>query len=82
MGSIEGIYQQMVGNPNDVRFTDLCKICTHYFGQPRQTDGHHIYKMPWQGDPRINIQNDKGKAKGYQVRQAIRAIKAIRKLRE
>jgi hypothetical protein len=27
-----------------------------------------------QGDPRINIQNDKGKAKAYQVRQVLMAI--------
>jgi hypothetical protein len=64
----------MEGNPRDVRFTDLCKICDYYFGEPRQKSGHHIYKMPWRGDPRVNIQDDKGKAKAYQVRQVIRAI--------
>jgi len=26
------------------------------------------------GDPRINIQNDKGKAKAYQVKQVLAAI--------
>jgi hypothetical protein len=26
------------------------------------------------GDPRVNIQNDKGKAKAYQVRQVLAAI--------
>jgi hypothetical protein len=30
--------------------------------------------MPWPGDPRVNIQNDRGKAKPYQVRQALAAI--------
>ncbi len=29
---------------------------------------------PWQGDPRINIQNHKGMAKAYQVRQVLKAI--------
>lgn len=29
---------------------------------------------PWPGDPRVNIQNDKGKAKAYQVRQVLAAI--------
>jgi hypothetical protein len=34
-----------------------------------------IYKMPWQGDPRINLQKgDGGKAKEYQVKQLIKAI--------
>jgi hypothetical protein len=30
--------------------------------------------MPWPGDPRVNIQNDKGTAKAYQVRQVLKAI--------
>ena len=59
----------------DVRFSDLSKVCIYYFGQARQKDGsHHIYKTPWQGDPRINIQNNKGKAKAYQVKQVLLAI--------
>ncbi len=65
-------------NPKDVRFTDLCMVCDYYFGKPRQkSTSHRIYKMPWQGDPRVNIQNDKGKAKSYQVRQVLRAIEKL-----
>ena len=30
-----------------------------------------VFKTPWQGDPRVNIQNAKGKAKVYQVRQVL-----------
>lgn len=33
-----------------------------------------VYRMPWPGGPRVNVQNDKGKAKAYQVRQVIKAI--------
>jgi len=35
---------------------------------------HASFKTPWLGDPRVNIQNAKGKAKPYQVRQVLRAI--------
>ncbi len=77
MGSIENIVQQMGRNPKDVRFVDLCKVCDYYLGEPRLKSGHHIYKMPWQGDPRINIQNDRGKGKDYQVRQVLKAIKKL-----
>ncbi|MCX5993979.1 MAG: toxin HicA [Chloroflexi bacterium] len=74
-GSIEKIIRQMQGNPQSVGFSDLCKVCRYYFGKPRQeASSHHIYKTPWQGDPRINIQNDKGKAKAYQVGQVLKAI--------
>lgn len=74
MGSIEEITKQMRDNPKDVRFSDLCKVCDSYFGEARTTGSHIIYKTPWQGDPRINIQNDNGKAKAYQVRQVLKAI--------
>ena len=33
-----------------------------------------MYKTPWAGDPRVNVQNSKGKAKAYQVRQVLMAI--------
>ena len=77
MGSIENIIQQMMRNPKGVRFTDLCKVCDYYFGEARLKSGHHIYKTPWQGDPRINIQNRKGKANAYQVKQVHMAIEKL-----
>jgi len=75
MAKREDILVQMKNNPADVRFSDLSKVCIHYIGQARQKDGsHHVYKTPWKGDPRINIQNQKGKAKAYQVKQVLLAI--------
>lgn len=69
------ILTQMRQNPPGVRFNDLCKVCDAYFGEPRQSTGsHRIYKTPWPGDPRVNIQNEKGKAKAYQVHQVLQAI--------
>jgi len=65
-------------NPKGVRFSDLRKVCDHYFGSPRQAGTSHcIYKTPWPGNPRVNIQNDKGKAKAYQVRQVLLAIELL-----
>jgi len=62
-------------NPKGIKYSSLCRICDYYFGEPRQKSGsHRIYKMPWQGDPRINIQDDHGLAKSYQVRQVLRAL--------
>ena len=61
--------------PRNVRFADLCRVCDFYFGRPRQHGtSHRVYRTPWPGDPRVNIQNDRGKAKAYQVRQVLRAI--------
>ncbi|MCW5206520.1 toxin HicA [Desulfobulbus sp. F5] len=70
--------KQFRNNPKDVKFADLCKVCEHYFGQPRQSGSSHtVYKTPWQGDPRVNIQNDKGKAKAYQVKQVLKAVERL-----
>ncbi len=78
MSKLNDLLVRMRQNPRDVRFNDLCRICDHYFGEPRQLGGsHRIYKTPWQGDPRINIQNDKGKAKAYQVKQVLLAIEKL-----
>lgn len=78
MAKIDGIISQMGANPKDVRFLDLCKVCEHYFGESRQGgSSHRIYKTPWHGDPRVNIQNHKGKAKAYQVKQVLLAIERL-----
>lgn len=69
------LIKKVKNNPQKVRFSDLCKMCQHFFGDPRQNGtSHRIYKTPWIGDPRINIQNNKGKAKPYQVKQVLEAI--------
>lgn len=69
-------------NPEDVKFADLCKICDYFFGEARQkATSHRIYKTPWIGDPRINIQKRKdGKSKAYQVRQVLAAINKLKDL--
>ena len=61
--------------PGNVSFKDFKKVCVSYFGKPRQDGSSHaVFKTPWPGDPRVNIQNAKGKAKPYQVRQVLQAI--------
>ncbi|MBE3126374.1 MAG: toxin HicA [Acidobacteria bacterium] len=68
----------------NVRFEDLCRVCEHYFGKPRQQRGsHRIYRMPLAGDPRINIQKDNnGMAKAYQVKQVLAAINRLEREHE
>ena len=78
MDSINEVIKSLESSPNNVRFTELCRICDYYFGEARQKGtSHRIYKMPWQGDPRINIQEKNGKGKSYQVRQVIKALKRL-----
>jgi hypothetical protein len=72
---VADIVARMRRNPKGLRFAYLSKVCDHYFGKPRQSgSSHRVYRTPWAGDPRVNIQNAKGKAKPYQVRQVLLAI--------
>ncbi|MFZ5910697.1 MAG: toxin HicA [Chloroflexota bacterium] len=83
MAKVEDILAEMRCNPKGIRFQDLCKVCDFLFGEARQkSSSHRIYKTPWHGDPRINIQDDKGMAKAYQVRQVLKAIERLEAQRD
>jgi len=78
MPKITDLIAEMKRTPKGIRFQDRCKVCEYYFGEARQTgSSHRVYKTPWLGDPRVNIQNDKGMAKAYQVRQVLKAIERL-----
>ena len=78
MEGISEVLRSLRRNPQGVRFNDLARICDRYFGEPRQSgSSHRVYRMPWPGDPRVNIQNDRGMAKSYQVRQVIKALEKL-----
>ncbi|AHC26606.1 MULTISPECIES: hypothetical protein [Mycobacteriaceae] len=75
MASVEKIEAKMRESANNVAYNDLLKVCTHHFGTPRQQNSSHaVFKTPWPGDPRVNIQNKNGQAKPYQVKQVLEAI--------
>jgi hypothetical protein len=79
MASSQKILDRMRREPTNIKFAELLKVCEEVFGKPRQSGSSHIiFKMPWPGDPRVDIQNDKGKAKAYQVRQVLLAIDKIK----
>jgi len=68
----------MKKSPANVRFVDALKVCEAYFGTPRIHGSHHVFKTPWRGDPRLNLQKDGNKAKRYQVMQILRALDQLR----
>lgn len=75
--SIEKIEKKARRSSRSLTFTEACDLAEHYFGLPRKGSGSHlaIYKMDWQGDPRVNLQKGEGgKAKAYQVDQLLEAI--------
>lgn len=78
---IDEIINEMRRNPKGIRFRDLCRVCDHYFGEPRQQSGsHRNYHSKIQIISRISIQNDNGMAKFYQVKQVLEAIDVLEKM--
>jgi hypothetical protein len=76
--SIDEAIEELDGNESNVRFSRLLAICEQFFGKPRKKGSHYIFKTPWAGDPRINLQDDGGKAKPYQVRQVVQALNKLK----
>ena len=74
MDHIDKLLERFRRNPRNARFDDVASVCERYFGVPRIHGSHHVYKMPWEGDPRINIQNRNGFVAPYQVRQVLAAV--------
>jgi hypothetical protein len=72
------VVDAMRSNPRNVRYADPFRVCEHYFGPARSSGSSHaVFKTSWVGDPRVNIQNDHGKAKEYQVRKVLAAIRKM-----
>ena len=75
MAAVDKIIARMREEPKNIRFADLKKVCEVFFGPARQSGTSHlVFKTPWPGDPRVNIQNAGGQAKAYQVRQVLLAL--------
>lgn len=68
--------------PGSIKFNDLLNLCRKHFGEPRIASSHHIFKTPWPGDPRVNLQRDGKMAKPYQVIQVKKAIEKLEKHHE
>jgi hypothetical protein len=69
--------KEQLSNPKNVKFDELLKICIKYFGVPRISGSHYIFKTPWKGDPRINIQKDGKMTKPYQVKLVLKALEKL-----
>lgn len=73
--NIKKLLDQMRQSPNNIRYSELVAVCQEFFGTPRQQGTSHcVFKTPWQGDPRVNIQDKNGMAKPYQVKQVLAAL--------
>lgn len=76
MAKIDKTVAAMREAPQNISYNALRAVCVHFFGAPRQSGtSHAVFKTPWPGDPRVNIQKSRGgETKAYQVRQVLKAI--------
>ena len=80
MSRHDKLYRKIKRNPDNVGWMDFLALCTHHFGDPvRQRGSHIIFTLPsWTEHGPLIVQPDGKRAKGYQVRQALRHIERIR----
>jgi predicted RNA binding protein YcfA (HicA-like mRNA interferase family) len=68
------LLKKALANPRSIRFDDMVTLIEAFgFTLARVTGSHHIFERP--SVPQVvNIQNRKGKAKAYQVRQFLKLV--------
>ena len=77
MTQIDKLIQVALKNPQNLRFSELCKLCEFFGMEKRKSEGSHvIYKRKTEPRFALSIQKDNnGKAKPYQVNELIDKIK-------
>lgn len=68
------IYEKMLSGSRNIRFEDFCKVAEAFrYRRDRTRGSHHIYEHRQVTRP-LNLQNDHGQAKPYQIRQFLRDV--------
>ena len=74
MNSRKLLVRLLAGNLQNIRFGDFEKLLEDFgFRLSRVSGSHHIYIHPDIRDI-VNIQNVKGQAKPYQIRQVLKLV--------
>jgi hypothetical protein len=73
MSRTRGI-EELKSNPKNVRFERLCKIVQKFGFRFRGGKGSHRIFVREGVEEMLNLQNEGGKAKPYQVRQFIKIV--------
>ena len=69
------IYEKILAGSHNIRFADFCKVAEAFGYRLDRTRGsHHIYEHSEATRP-LNLPNDHGQAKPYQIRQFLRNVK-------
>ena len=70
----EKLLLRLLRGSRNIRFEDLVRVARRFgFVETRVSGSHHIFERPGVVEI-LNIQNVKGQAKGYQVKQFLRIV--------
>jgi len=68
------VYEKLLAGSRNIRFEDLCRVAKAFgYRLDRIRGSHHIFEHPSATRP-LNLQDDHGQAKPYQVRQFLRDV--------
>lgn len=78
MAKLRKLYLKALNNPKGLRFNEAITLARAFgFTLDRIEGSHHILIHP-RIPTRLNLQPDDGKAKPYQVRQLLKAVRDYR----
>ena len=73
---IDDVLEGIERDPTDVTYDDALAVCRHLFGEPAiSTASQAVFRTPWPRDPRLSVQNVKGRVKPHQVSVILRAAR-------
>lgn len=65
---------RILTHPTNVRFSEFCRLVEAFgFSEDRVSGSHHIFKHP-QVQELVNVQDFRGEAKPYQIRQFLKLV--------
>ena len=82
MSRLLKLYQKALGSPANFRFSDLVSLLRGAgYEFEKQKGSHQFFRHPLTKD-KVNVQDDHGEAKPYQVRQVVAKIREFDLLEE
>lgn len=76
--NLQELVERLDSEPGSIHFSELRRVCEHYFGGSRNRGSSHlIFKTGLRQPALVNIQPQGKMAKAYQCRQVAAAIRAL-----
>ena len=83
MGKIEKLIEKAKESPHNLKFREFCSLLEYFDMECRKTSGsHRVYKRKNSPIFALSVQNVKGMAKPYQIKQLFEMLQEFGLLKE